>query len=128
VIQREREKKSWSERDRMRTQSFQTDETRPDVVARQNAASKQYKAALEALFEKKPDAVENIEKLVPAISLPRVVETAPDAADRTSDRSFCGDSPWRRAPSPSATRSKRFSRPGSNSGRPGDVSTDPRAP
>ncbi len=64
----------------MRTQSFQTDETRPDVVARQNAASKQYKAALEALFEKKPDAVENIEKLVPAISLPRVVETAPDAA------------------------------------------------
>lgn len=79
MIQREREKKSWSERDRSRTQSFQTDETRPDVIARQNAASKQHRAALDALFEKKPDAVEPLEKLVPAANVPRVVETVPDA-------------------------------------------------
>ena len=78
-MQRDREKKSFSERDRARSSSFRVEETRPDVVARQNAASKQYRAALEALFEKKPDAVETIEKLVPAVNLPRVVESAPDA-------------------------------------------------
>jgi hypothetical protein len=79
-MQRDREKRSWSERDRTRTQSYRTEETRPDVLARQNAASKQYRAALEALFEKKPEAVETIEKLVPSVNLPRVVESAPDAA------------------------------------------------
>jgi len=78
-MQRDREKKSFSERDRSRTQSFRAEETRPEVVARQAAASKQYRAALEALFEKKPEAVETIEKLVPSVNLPRVVESAPDA-------------------------------------------------
>src|SRR6478752_1598077 len=79
-MQREREKRSFSERDRSRTQSYRMEETRPDVLARQNAASKQYRAALEALFEKKPEAVETIQKLVPQANLPRVVESAPDAA------------------------------------------------
>jgi hypothetical protein len=53
---------------------------RPDVAAKQASASKQYRAALEALFDKKPDAVEKIEKIVPAAAnLPRVVETQVDA-------------------------------------------------
>lgn len=79
-MQREREKRSWSERDRSRTQSYRMEETRPDVLARQNAASKQYRAALEALFDKKPEAAETIQKLVPQANLPRVVESAPDEA------------------------------------------------
>ena len=79
-MQREREKRSFSERDRMRTQSYRAEDTRPEVVARQNAASKQYRAALEALFEKKPEAVETIQALVPHANLPRVVESAPDVA------------------------------------------------
>lgn len=75
-MQREREKRSWSERQHGRTQSYHGDQfVRPEVAARQAAAAKRYRAALEALFDKKPEAAEKIEKIVPTVNLPRVVET-----------------------------------------------------
>lgn len=86
MMQRDREKRSWSERDRgNRVQGYHGDQlVRPDVAARQNAAAKQYRAALEALFEKKPDAAAKMEKLVPEVALPRVVEAlATDGAAGT---------------------------------------------
>jgi hypothetical protein len=85
----EREKRSWSERDRERSraQSYHSDAmVRPEVAARQNAAAKQYRAALEALFEKKPGAAEKVEKIVPAVALPRVVEPTPAEASAPSKR------------------------------------------
>lgn len=45
-------------------------------TAKQNAAVKEYKAALEALFQKKPEGAEKIEKLMPSVVLPRVVEAS----------------------------------------------------
>ena len=77
-MRNEREKRSHG--DRGRAVSYHGDQVvRPDIAARQNAAAKQYRAALEALFEKKPDAAEKVEKIVNVV-LPRVVE-APEAAD-----------------------------------------------
>jgi hypothetical protein len=52
---------------------------RREEAARQTAAAKKYRAALEALFEKKPEAAEKLEKMLPAVNLPRVVESAPAA-------------------------------------------------
>jgi hypothetical protein len=76
MMEREREKRSWSERDRGRTQSYHGDQlVKPQEAARQTAAAKQYRQALDALFEKKPDAAEKIEALVPSVALPRVVES-----------------------------------------------------
>lgn len=79
---RESGKRSWREADRSRTSSFRSNETleRYEQSGRQNAAVKEYKAALEALFQKKPEAVEKIETLVPSVKVARVVEAAPDAA------------------------------------------------
>lgn len=76
---RERERKSWRDVDRGRSQSYHTEETaKYETVAKQNAAVKEYKAALEALFQKKPEAAEKIEKMMPSVSLPRVVEASAD--------------------------------------------------
>jgi hypothetical protein len=81
-MQRERERRSSDDRNRSRAQSYHGDQfVRPQEAARQTAAAKQYRAALEALFEKKPDAAEKIEKLVPAVNLPRVVEAAAPAGE-----------------------------------------------
>lgn len=76
--ERERERKSWRDTDRSRSQSFHAEEVRKGAppTATQTAAVKEYKAALEALFQKKPDAVEAMEKLAPAIRMPKVVEAA----------------------------------------------------
>jgi len=84
MMQREREKRSWGERDRGRTLSYRGDQlVKPEVAARQASAAKQYRAALEALFEKKPEVIDKIEKEkeVPTTALPRVVEASnPEAA------------------------------------------------
>jgi tRNA(Ile)-lysidine synthase TilS/MesJ len=82
MMQREREKRSWGERDRGRTLSYRGDQlVKPEVAAHQASAAKQYRAALEALFEKKSEVVDEKEKEVPATTLPRVVEASnPDAA------------------------------------------------
>lgn len=88
--ERERERKSWREIDRSRSQSYHADEVRKaggDVAAKPNAAVKEYKAALEALFQKKPDAAEKIEKMLPTVALPRVVEApADDVEARTAQK------------------------------------------
>jgi hypothetical protein len=79
--ERERERRSWRDIDRARSQSFHTEELRKGVVPAvkpSNAAVKEYKAALEALFQKKPEAVEKIEKMLPTVPLPRVVEAKAD--------------------------------------------------
>ncbi|MFO0651333.1 MAG: hypothetical protein U0326_34225 [Polyangiales bacterium] len=79
--ERERERKSWREIDRSRSQSYHADEVRKaggDVTPKPSAAVKEYKAALEALFQKKPEAAEKIEKMLPTVALPRVVEAAAD--------------------------------------------------
>lgn len=76
-MQRERDRRNWDDRNRSRAQSYHGDQfVRPEIAAKQTAAAKQYKAALEALFEKKPDAANKIEKMIPAVNLPRVVESA----------------------------------------------------
>ena len=78
---RERERKSWREIDRGRSQSYHAEEVRKgDVTAKPNPAVKEYKAALEALFPKKPEAVEKIEKMLPTVAIPRVVEASTDDA------------------------------------------------
>lgn len=78
-------KKSWRDIDRARSSSYHATETlaRHEQKGAASSANREYKAALEALFQKKPDAVENLEKIAPAIRMPKVVETAapsPDAA------------------------------------------------
>jgi len=81
--ERERERKSWREIDRSRSQSYHAEEVRKaggDVAAKPSAAVKEYKAALEALFQKKPEAVEKIEKMLPTVAVPRVVEASTDDA------------------------------------------------
>ena len=76
MMEREREKRSWSDKDRGRTQSYHGDQlVKPQEAARQTAAAKQYRQALDALFEKKPDAVVKMEALMPSVALPRVVES-----------------------------------------------------
>lgn len=77
---RERERKSWREVDRARITSYRSETLdRPDQAGKPSAVVKEYKAALEALFQKKPDAAEKIEQMMPSVKLPRVVEAA--AAD-----------------------------------------------
>lgn len=75
------ERKNLRDADRSRTSSYRSAETleRYESAGRQNAATKEYKAALEALFQKKPDAVETLSKLVPSVKIPRVVEASPEA-------------------------------------------------
>lgn len=86
-MQREREKRSWSGRDRGRAQSYHSDQlVRPEVAARQTAAAKEYRAALEALFEKKPEGAEKIQKMMPAVALPRVVEATGGEAPASNKR------------------------------------------
>lgn len=75
--ERERERRSWRDNDRTRSQSYHTEELgKKDPTAQPSAAVKEYKAALEALFQKKPEAVEKIEKMMPTVTMPRVVEAA----------------------------------------------------
>ena len=71
-------KKSWRDADRARSSSYHATETlaRHEQKGAANTANREYKAALEALFQKKPDAAEAMEKLAPAIRMPKVVETA----------------------------------------------------
>lgn len=71
-------KKSWRDADRARSSSYHATETlaRHEQKGHQTSATKEYKAALEALFQKKPDAVEAMEKLAPSIRMPKVVEAA----------------------------------------------------
>lgn len=81
--ERERERKSWRDIDRSRSQSYRAEETlgKYEATAKQNAAVKEYRAALEALFQKKPEAVEKIEKIMPTVTIPRVVEASADDAE-----------------------------------------------
>jgi len=77
--ERERERKSWRDIDRGRSQSqsYRAEEYgRIESASQRNAATKEYRAALEALFQKKPEAVEKIEKMMPSIVLPKVVQAA----------------------------------------------------
>lgn len=85
---RDRERKTWRETDRNRSSSYRSAETleRYEQSSKQNAAAKEYRAALEALFQKKPDAAEAIEKLVPAVKLPRVVEATAEGEATPSRR------------------------------------------
>jgi len=74
---RERERKSWRDVDRARMTSYRSetlDHNNPS--AKPNAAVREYKAALEALFQKKPEAVEKIEAMMPSVKMPKVVEAA----------------------------------------------------
>jgi len=87
--ERERERKSWRDTDRSRSQSFHAEEVRKGAppTATQTAAVKEHKAALEALFQKKPEAAEKIEKMIPTVTLPRVVEaSADDPAARVAQK------------------------------------------
>lgn len=77
---RERERKSWREVDRARITSYRSETLdRPDQAGKPSAVVKEYKAALEALFQKKPDAAEKIEQMMPSVKLPRVMEAAAPA-------------------------------------------------
>ncbi|MBI5517141.1 MAG: hypothetical protein HY909_25405 [Deltaproteobacteria bacterium] len=75
---RDRERKSWRDIDRSRESSVYRSDTvqKQSAPGRQTAAVKEYRAALEALFQKKPEAAETIEKIMPSVVLPRVVEPA----------------------------------------------------
>lgn len=81
-------KKSWRDIDRARSSSYHATETlgRHEQKSASSSANREYKAALEALFQKKPDAVEAMEKLAPAIKMPKVVETATGAEPAPSRR------------------------------------------
>lgn len=79
---RERERKSWRDVDRARMTSYRSealDHNNP--TAKPNAAVREYKAALEALFQKKPEAVEKFEAMMPSVKMPKVVEATTAAAD-----------------------------------------------
>lgn len=74
---RERERKSWRDIDRARSTTYRSETIeRYDQTGKQNAAVKEYKAALEALFQKKPEAAEKIEQMMPSVKMPKVVEAA----------------------------------------------------
>ncbi len=77
---RDRERKTWREIDRNRSSSFRSPETleRYEQSSKQNAAAKEYRAALEALFQKKPDAADKSEQGVAAVKIPRVVGQSAD--------------------------------------------------
>lgn len=66
---------------RPQTSSYRSAETleRYEQAGRQGAAVKEYKAALEALFQKKPEAVQTVERMLPAVKLAKLVETPADA-------------------------------------------------
>lgn len=77
--ERERERKSWRDADRNKDRSYHADKVvQYETSGRQAAATKEYRAALEALFQKKPEAAEKIEKIMPAVTIPRVVEPVVD--------------------------------------------------
>ena len=73
-------KKSWRDIDRARSSSYHATETlaRHEQKGHQTSVTREYKAALEALFQKKPEAAERIEKMIPTVTLPRVVEAKAD--------------------------------------------------
>jgi hypothetical protein len=73
---RERERKSWREVDRARMTSYRSETLDPNQPGKQSAAVKEYKAALEALFQKKPDAAEKLEQMMPSVKMPKVLEAA----------------------------------------------------
>ena len=78
--EREREKKTWREIDRNKDRSFHAEKAEKDASSgKQNAATKEYRAALEALFQKKPEGAERIEKIMPTLVLPRAVENGDEA-------------------------------------------------
>jgi hypothetical protein len=81
-------KKSWRDIDRARSSSFHATETlaRHEQKGHQTSVNKEYKAALEALFQKKPDAVEALEKLGPAIRMPKVVASSAPEVEAPSRR------------------------------------------
>ncbi len=81
-------KKSWRDVDRARSSSFHAAETLGRHEQRpQSSASNEYKAALEALFQKKPDGAELLEKVAPAVRVAKVVGAEPSApADATTNR------------------------------------------
>lgn len=72
-------KKSWRDIDRARSSSYHATETlaRHEQKGHQTSVTREYKAALEALFQKKPDAIEAAEKLGPAVRMPKVVDSTP---------------------------------------------------
>ena len=80
-------KKSWRDIDRARSSSFHAAETLGRHEAKgESSASKEYKAALEALFQKKPEGAELLEKVVPAVRVAKVVGASSTADDATSNR------------------------------------------
>ncbi len=84
-MQRDRERLA-ANRGFVRTQSYHADKmVKPEVAARQVAAANQYKAALEALFDKKPDAAERVEKLA-GVHVPRVVGVAQESSPQGAGR------------------------------------------
>lgn len=81
-MQQRDSKRAW--RGKPRTQSYRGEElVSAETASRQTAAAKQYRAALDALFDKKPDAPSPAESpaaaavaKVFAAALPRVIDTA----------------------------------------------------
>jgi hypothetical protein len=77
--ERDRERKTWRESDKTKTQNYRAEDLdKRESPAKQSPQVKEYKAALEALFQKKPEAVEVIEKLMPSLVMPKVVEANAD--------------------------------------------------
>lgn len=77
----QRERRGGTGARRPQTSSYRSTETleRYEQAGRQGAAVKEYKAALEALFQKKPEAVQAVERILPTVKLARLVETPSDA-------------------------------------------------
>ena len=71
-------KKSWRDIDRARSSSYHATETlaRHEQKGHQTSVTREYKAALEALFQKKPDPAEALEKAGPAARAPKVVDSS----------------------------------------------------
>lgn len=75
------QRKSWRDSGSSSTQSYRAEGfEKYENTAKQNAVVKEYRAALEALFQKKPEGAEKIEKMMPSIVLPRVVEASGEPA------------------------------------------------
>lgn len=83
-------KKSWREVDRTRDRSAhcqdRSREQRHDETARANAAAKQYRSALEALFTPKPEAEETKPVPLPKTAARIVLPPNPDADPRNEER------------------------------------------
>lgn len=79
-MMQQREKRGWH--GKPRTQSYRGDAlVTVDTASRQTAAAKQYRAALDALFDKKPDGASGagaaaVAKVLEQAALPRVIDTA----------------------------------------------------